>query len=81
MTIFTKVGASYVDHMNDDMPEVDSFFLRMLPGSLLPVFLKREPGDKATLWVCSKTNNVPFGFTSKPTYFQQPLELLKLKSV
>ena len=25
MTIITKVGTSYVDHMNDDMPEVDSF--------------------------------------------------------
>ena len=26
MTIITKVGASYVDHMNGDAPEVDSFF-------------------------------------------------------
>ena len=25
MTIITKVGASYVDHMNDDAPEVDNF--------------------------------------------------------
>ena len=25
MTILTKVGASCVDHMNDDVPEVDSF--------------------------------------------------------
>ena len=25
MTIITKVGASNVDHMNDDAPEVDSF--------------------------------------------------------
>ena len=25
MTIITKVGVSYVDHMNDDEPEVDSF--------------------------------------------------------
>ena len=25
MTILTKVGASCVDHMNDDAPEVDSF--------------------------------------------------------
>ena len=26
MTIITKVGASYVNNMNDDAPEVDSFF-------------------------------------------------------
>ena len=26
MTIIAKVGASYVDHTNDDAPEVDSFF-------------------------------------------------------
>ena len=25
MTIITKVGASYADHMNDDAPEVDNF--------------------------------------------------------
>ena len=25
MTIVTKVGVSYDDHMNDDVPEVDSF--------------------------------------------------------
>ena len=25
MTIVTKVGVSYDDHMNDDAPEVDSF--------------------------------------------------------
>ena len=42
------MGASYVDHMNDDAPEVDNFFPRMLPGSLLPPFLRREPGDEAT---------------------------------
>ena len=47
MTIVTKVGVPYDDHMNDDAPEVDSFFSQMLPGSLLPPFLRREPGDKA----------------------------------
>ena len=25
MTIITKVGASYADHMNNDVPEDDSF--------------------------------------------------------
>ena len=35
MTIITKVGVSYIDHMNDDAPEVDSF-LHTLSGSLLP---------------------------------------------
>ena len=25
MTIITELGASYVDHMNDDVPEVNSF--------------------------------------------------------
>ena len=42
MTIVTKVGVSNDDHMNDDAP-------RMLPGSLLPPFLRREPGDEATV--------------------------------
>ena len=26
MTIINKVGASYIDHMNDDAPEVDKFY-------------------------------------------------------
>ena len=28
MTIITKVGASYADHMNDDVPEDNSFSRR-----------------------------------------------------
>ena len=40
MTIITKVGTSYVEHMNDDTPEIDSFSCE-LPGSLLPVFEER----------------------------------------
>ena len=46
MTIIAKVGASYVDHMNDDTLEVDSFF-RGCYQALLPPFLRREPGDEA----------------------------------
>ena len=37
MTIITIVGASYIDHMNDDAPEVDSFLTnvhRLSPSSI-----------------------------------------------
>ena len=49
MTIITKVGGSYVDHINDDAPGSRQLFLWMLPGSLLPLVLRREPGDEASL--------------------------------
>ena len=52
MTLTSKVGVSFVYHMNDDMLEVDSFFPWMLPGSLLPPFLRREPEAEATVHVC-----------------------------
>ena len=45
MTIITKVGVSYNDHMNDDAPEVDSFFCGCYQA--LPPFMRREPGDEA----------------------------------
>ena len=51
MTIITKVEASYIDHMNDDVLEVNSFSPRMLPGSLSSPFLRREPGGEATRYL------------------------------
>ena len=47
MTIITKVGASYVDHMNDDAPEVDNFSRGCYQALSSPPFLRREPGDEA----------------------------------
>ena len=48
MTIIAKVEVSYVDHMNDDVPEVDNFSRGCYhAGSLHPPFLRREPGDEA----------------------------------
>ena len=35
-TFTTKVGVSFIYHMNDDMPEVNGLTPSMLPGSLLP---------------------------------------------
>ena len=48
MTIITKVGASYIDQMNDDTPEVDSFSGRCYQALSSPLFLRREPGNEAT---------------------------------
>ena len=42
------MGASYVDHMNDDAPEVDSFSRECYQALSSPHFLRREPGDEAT---------------------------------
>ena len=47
MTIITKVGASYIDHMNDDTLEVDSFSRRCYQALSSPPILRKEPGDKA----------------------------------
>ena len=47
MTYSTKVGVSIVDHMNDDAPEVDSFFRGCYQALSSPPFLRREPGDEA----------------------------------
>ena len=47
MTIVTKVGVFYVDHMNDDAPEVDSFSRGCYQALSSPPFLRREPGDEA----------------------------------
>ena len=44
MTIITKVGASYVDQMTHWK---STAFAADVTGSLLPPFLRREPGDKA----------------------------------
>ena len=49
MTIITKVGASYVDHMNDDAPEVDSFSRECYQALSSTPFLRREPGNEARL--------------------------------
>ena len=38
MTIVTKVGVSYDDHMNDDTPEVDSFSCRCYQALFSPHF-------------------------------------------
>ena len=43
MTIIAKVGASYVDHINDDTPEVDSFFFTDVTKHSPPLVLRREP--------------------------------------
>ena len=51
MTIITKVGMSYTDHMNDDAPEVNTFSCechQALSSPCFFFFLRREPGDKAT---------------------------------
>ena len=47
MTIITIVGASYIDHTNDDVPKVDSFLANVTRLSPPPFFLRREPGNKA----------------------------------
>ena len=41
----SSVRVSYVDHMNDDMPEVDSFsiVIRLSPPSIL----RKKPGNEA----------------------------------
>ena len=41
MTIVTKVGASYSDHMNSDAPEVDSFSLNVTSLSPPPILEAR----------------------------------------
>ena len=47
MTIITKVGASYVDHMNDVVLEVDSFSRGCCQALSSSPFLRKEPGDEA----------------------------------
>ena len=44
MTIITKVGASYVDQTNNDMPEVNSFSMDVTRFSPPPVFEERAWG-------------------------------------
>ena len=41
MTIATKVGVSYDDHMNDDTPEVDNFPADVTRPSPPPIFEER----------------------------------------
>ena len=43
--IITKVGASYIDHMNDDALEVDSFSLDVTRLSPLPASEERAWGQ------------------------------------
>ena len=43
MTIVTKVGVSYIDHMNDDTLEVDSFSHGCYQALSFPHFSRREP--------------------------------------
>jgi len=45
MTLTTKVGVSFVEDMNDDMPQVDNFC--ECYQALFPCILKREPGTEA----------------------------------
>ena len=42
MTIISKVGMFYVDHINDETLEVNSFSCGCYQA-LLPLFLRREP--------------------------------------
>ena len=43
-----KVGASYIGHMNDDAPEVDSFSCECYQALFSPLpLLRREPGNEA----------------------------------
>ena len=44
MTVITKVGASYVDHMNDDAPEVYNFYRGCYQALSSPVFEERAWG-------------------------------------
>ena len=42
------MGVSYIDHMNDDVPEVDSFLANVTRLSPPPFFeVRREPGTEA----------------------------------
>ena len=47
MTIITKVGASYVNYVNDDTPEVDCFFCNCYQAFSSPRFVRREPGNES----------------------------------
>ena len=49
MTIVTKVGVSYIEHMNDDAPdpEVDSFSRGCYQALSSAQFVRREPGTEA----------------------------------
>ena len=47
MTTVTKVGVSYIDHMNDDTPEVDSFSRGDVTRLSTPPTFRGEPGNKA----------------------------------
>ena len=38
MTVITKVGAYYIDHMNDDALEVNSFSLQCYQALSFPLF-------------------------------------------
>ena len=49
MTIITKLGASYSDHMNDDAPEVNSFSLNVTSLSP-PPFLKARAFEQGYSW-------------------------------
>ena len=41
MTVITKVGAYYIDHMNDDTPKVNSFSLQCYQALSFPLFEER----------------------------------------
>ena len=38
MTVITKVGSSYIDHMNDDTPKVNSISLQCYQALSVPLF-------------------------------------------
>ena len=46
MTIITKVGASYIDHMNDDAPEVNSFNRECYQALSTPPFWGESLGTR-----------------------------------
>ena len=55
-TIITKVGASY-DHVNNDVPEVDSISHGCYQALSLPKFFRREPRNKASNHPTNSTND------------------------
>ena len=64
---------SFVDHMNGDAPEIDSFYRRCYQALSSPCFLRRKPGNEATLpapifvYVCTvRTTGHRESFHSNP---------------
>ena len=61
MTIITKVGASYVDHMNDDVLEVDSFSRECYQALSSPRFRGESLGTRLFPSCGDALNNLSMG--------------------